>query len=99
VVEAGEHLVEDHLLLGLEGEQCLAAGGIDAGDQRIVGAVLVEHDGGALPHVALLHRLADVAQRYRPVDVDKLAMLAQHVEELAEVLVRHRGPLGCRAKN
>jgi hypothetical protein len=41
-----------------------------------------------LAHIALLHRLADVVERDRPVDVDELAVLAQHVEEPAEVLVR-----------
>src|SRR4029453_18596217 len=61
-------------------------------DRGLVRAVLVEHDGGALAHIALLHRLADVVKRHRPVDVDELAVLAQHVEELAEVLVRHRSP-------
>jgi hypothetical protein len=92
VVEPGEDLVEDRVLLGLEGEQRLAARGIDAGDQRIVGPVLVEHDGGTLPHIALFHRLADIIERDRPIDVDELAVLAQHVEKLAKVLVRHRAP-------
>ena len=67
----------------------LLAGRIDAGDQRIIGAVVVEHDGRSVAHVALLHGLADVVEFDRPIDVDQLAVLAQHVEELAEVLKRH----------
>jgi hypothetical protein len=47
-----------------------------------------EHDGGSLPHIALLHRLADVVQRHWPIDVDELAVLSEHIEELAKVLVR-----------
>ena len=88
VVEPGEDLVEDRVLVRLEREQRLAAGGIDAGDQRIIGAVLGEHDGGTLPHIALLHRLADIVQRHRPVDIDEFAVLPEHIEELAKVLVR-----------
>ena len=91
VVESGHDLVEDGILVGLEGEQGLAARGVDAGNQRVIGPVLVEHDGGALPHVALLHRLADIVQRDRPIDIDEFPMLAQHIEELAKVLIRHRG--------
>jgi hypothetical protein len=75
---------------GANGEQRLAARGIDAGDQRVIGAVLGEHDGGTLTHVALLHRLADVVQRHRPVHIDEFAVLPEHIEELAKVLVRHR---------
>ena len=91
VVEPVQNLVEDGVLVGLESQQCLAAGGIEPGNQRIIGPILVEHDGGALPDIALLHRLADVVQRDRPVDVDELAVLAQHIEELAKVVIRHRG--------
>ncbi len=89
VVEAVQHFVENRILVGLEGEQRLLSGRIDAGDQRISGAVIVEHDGRAVADVSLLHRLADVVQRHRTVDVDQLAMLAQHIEELAEVGKRH----------
>ena len=89
VVEAVQHLVEDRGLVGLEGEQRLFSRRIDAGDQRIIGAVVVEHDGRAVADVSLLHRLADVVQGDRPIDVDQLAMLAQHIEELAEVLEGH----------
>src|SRR5262249_20635966 len=93
----GQDLVEDRVLVGLEREQRLAAGGIDAGHQRVVGAVLVEHEGRALAHVALLHRLADICQCDRAVDVEELAVLAQHVEELAKILIRHRRlPAGAR---
>src|SRR5262245_30897756 len=42
---------------------------------------------GPLAHIALLHRLPDVVEGHRPVDVDEFVVLAQHVEELAEVLV------------
>jgi hypothetical protein len=89
VVEAVQHFVENRALVGLEGEQRLAARRIDAGDQRIIGAVVVEHDGRAVADVSLLHRLADVVQGDRAVNVDQLAMLAQYVEELAEVGERH----------
>jgi len=53
----------------------------------LVRAVLVEHDGRTLAHIALLHRLPDFVECHRPVDVDELVVLAQHGEELAEVLV------------
>src|SRR5262249_33078402 len=96
-IEPGQDLVEDRVLVGLEREQRLAAGGIDAGHQRVVGPVLVEHEGRALAHVALLHRLADICQCDRAVDVEELAVLAQHVEELAKILIRHRRlPAGAR---
>ena len=89
IVEPVQNLVENCVLVRLEREQRLLAVRIDAGDERIIGAVVVEHDRRAIAHVALLHRLADVVQFDRPVDVDQLAVLAQHVEELAEVLKRH----------
>ena len=89
VVEAVQHFVENRVLVGLEGEQRLLARRIDAGDQRIIGAVVVEHDGRAVADISLLHRLADVVQGDRAVDIDQLAMLAQHIEELAEILKRH----------
>src|SRR6202166_4877895 len=83
------HYFENRVLVSLEGEQRLAARRIDAGDQRISGAVIAEHDGRAVADVSLLHGLADVVQGDRAVDVDQLAMLAQHIEELAEVGKRH----------
>jgi len=33
---------------------------------------------------------ADVVQRHRPVHIDEFAVLPEHIEELAKVLVRHR---------
>ena len=42
--------------------------------------------------IGLFQRLADIGEcRNRPVDVDQLALLAQHVEELAKILVWHCG--------
>src|SRR4029079_587024 len=84
------HLSEERVLYSVDREQRLAARGIDAGDQRVIGAVLGEHDGGTLTHVALLHRLADVVQRHRPVHIEECAVLPEHIEELAKILVRHR---------
>src|SRR5688500_19932417 len=37
----------------------------------------------------MLERLADVGHGDRPVDVDQLALLAHHIEELAEVVKGH----------
>ncbi len=89
VVEPVQDLVEDRFVIRLECQQRLLACRIDAGDQRIVGAVVIEHDRRPVAHVALLHGLADIVQCDRPVDVDQFAMLAQHVEKLTEVLERH----------
>ena len=88
-IQSGQHLLQNGLLVRLEREQRLAARRIDAGDQRKGGSVVVEHDAGALPPVALLHGLADVAQCHRPVDVEQFAVLAQDIQELAKVLIRH----------
>ena len=77
------------LLVGLERQQRLVAVRIDAADQRKLGAVVVEAHRRPALLVGLLQRLADVGQRDRPVDIDQLALLAQHVEELAKILIRH----------
>ena len=98
LVEAAQHLLQDGLLVRLERQQRLAARRIDAGDQRKLGAVVVEHEARALPPVALLHGLADVAQCHRPVDVDQFAMLAQHIQELAKVGIGHCDLRNARAK-
>src|SRR6266478_5275857 len=74
---------------GLERQQRLAAGGIDSRHQWKPGPILVEDEARALPPIALLHGLADVAERDRAVDVDQLPVLAQHIEELAKVLIGH----------
>src|SRR5581483_11449599 len=91
IVEARRYLLQDGLFIGLEREQRLRPRRIDAADQREFRAVVGERDRGPLALVALLHGLADVAQRDRTVDVDELAVLAKHVKELAKVLIRHSG--------
>ena len=83
------------LLVGLERQQRLVAAGIDAADQRKFRAVVVEADRRPPLLIGLLERLADVVERDRPVDVDQLALLAQHVEELAEILIRHSCSPAC----
>ena len=84
-----QDFVENGVFVRLEREQRLVAVRIDTGNQRMIGAVVVEHDRRPIAHVALLHRLADVVERDRAVDVDQLAVLTQHVEKLAEILKGH----------
>src|SRR5437870_626990 len=50
-----------------------------------------ERDRRTAVLIGLLQRLADVGQCDGPIDVDQLALLAQHVEELAKIVVRHGG--------
>ncbi len=89
IVQPVEHLLGDVLLVGLECQQGVLAAGIHAADQRKLGAVLVEARGFAALGVGVLERLADVGERDRLVDVDQLAVLAQHIEELTEIVERH----------
>jgi hypothetical protein len=89
MVQSGQHFLQDRGFFRLEGEQRFAACRVDAGDQGKFGSVVVEYDRRTLPPVALLHGFADIAEIDRPIDVDQLTVLAQHIQKLAKVLIRH----------
>ena len=85
-----EHLVLDRRVVRLKRQQRLAAVVVEAAHQRELGAILLEHQRRTVgPLVGALQRLADVGKRDRAVDVDQFALLAQNVEELAKILIRH----------
>ena len=81
--------MQNRLLVGLERQQRFVAIGIDAADQRKFRPVVVETNGRSTLLVGLLQRLADIAQCNRPIHVNQFAVLSQHVEKLAKILIRH----------
>ena len=80
----------DGVLGGLERNQRLGAGVVDARHQGEARAVVLEDAGRPAHRSALAQCLGDLElESHRPVDVDQLTVLTQRVEKFAEILKRH----------
>ena len=83
----------DHrFLCGLQRDQRLGARIVEPTNERKGGAVVLEDECRAGDGPALLQRFCDLEfQRNGPVDVEELALLAERIEKVTEILERHGG--------